>query len=157
MTCNSEKAHVFFFLWTDIDTLLISPRHCPLMPNTFPVGRGHGYIDTNQNKNPEKLSISAGTSTDFTNPNLLNKQQLSVTLDWHSHIIPPCRYKSSIYPTLKCPFSLRVVQIGFKMSVNRHMAHYKVHALGKQVNWSNYFLSILASEIFNIVYQSALT
>ena len=82
------------------NALLISPRHRPLMSNTFPVGRGHNYTDRNQDKNPE--------STDFTSHYLVNKQQVSVTLDWHSHIMPPCRYKSSIYSTFKCPFSLRV-------------------------------------------------
>ena len=61
---NSEKVF-FFFIWTDIDTLLISPRHCPLMPNAFPVGRGHSYTDRNQNKNSEKLSDLGGTSTEF--------------------------------------------------------------------------------------------
>ena len=105
--------------WTDIDALLISPRHCPLMPNTLPVGKEHSYTDRNQNKNPE--------STDFTIHYLVKKQQASVTLDWHSCIIPSCRYKSSIYPTFKGPFSLRVTYIGFKVCVNRHMAHWKVH------------------------------
>ena len=69
---------------TDIDTLLISPRHNPLMTNTFPVGRGHSYTDRNQ-KNLEKPSVSTGPSTDFVecieNPNLVTTQEVSVTLD----------------------------------------------------------------------------
>ena len=80
---------------------------------------GHSYTDRIQDKTQTKQAsqlvqalISTGPSTDFTectvHPNIVNKQQVSVTLDWYSYIVLPCRYETSIYPKFKCPFFLRV-------------------------------------------------
>ncbi len=65
-----------------------------------------------------------------------NKSKESYHLSWHWNcLVSPCRYWSSLYPTLACPAFLRVAYTGLSILVKQRGAHDR--PLGKQVNWNN--------------------